>query len=351
MPLFFVRDDITRMETDAVVLPANPLLEPGPGTSKAIYVAAGQEKLEGELRLSYPDGCEVGKAVITHGYDLPAKWVIHAVCPQWLGGDQGEREFLMSVYRESLKLARDNKCSSISFPLLSAGSYRFPRFDAIRIGVDTILDFLMEYEMDVYMVFFGKDAWQDGCRLFGNVESRITEEDILLSLITPMKPRSLQGKFDKDDWYDQRQAFQAVLDAPEPTEELSKIMEKERETFHDMLFRLISEKGMTEPQVYKGAHLTRQHFGKIKQNAEYRPKKKAILALAVAMHLTTSVTEELLAKAGHVLSDCEDFDLVMKYCFDRRIYDFKTIDRFLEHFGLYDDRFLQKKRNSKEKTE
>ena len=117
---------------------------------KAIYVAAGQERLEGELRLSYPNGCEIGKAVITHGYDLPARWIIHAVCPQWLGGDQGERNFLESVYREFLKLARDNKCCSISFPLLSTGSYQFPRFDAIRIGVNAILDFLEEHEMDVY---------------------------------------------------------------------------------------------------------------------------------------------------------------------------------------------------------
>lgn len=80
MPLYFVRDDITRMNTDAIVLPANPLLEPGPGTSEAIYIAAGQERLEGELRLRYPDGCEMGKAVITHGFDLIADWIIHTVC-------------------------------------------------------------------------------------------------------------------------------------------------------------------------------------------------------------------------------------------------------------------------------
>ena len=82
MLLFFVRDDITRMTTDAVVLPANPLLEPGPGASEAIYVAAGQERVEGELRLYYPDGCQTGKAVITRGYGLLAKWIIHAVLPE-----------------------------------------------------------------------------------------------------------------------------------------------------------------------------------------------------------------------------------------------------------------------------
>ena len=186
MPLYFIRNDITRMETDAVVLPANPLLEPGPGTSKAIYVAAGQKRLEGELRIRYPDGCEMGKAVITHGFDLPAKWVIHAVCPQWLGGTEGERGYLESAYKESLKLAKENKCISISFPLLSAGSYEFPPFDAIRIGVNAILDFITEYEMEVYMVFFSREMWKRGCRLFGNIESRITEDDVFHSLTVPM---------------------------------------------------------------------------------------------------------------------------------------------------------------------
>ena len=106
MPLQFVRNDITRMRVDAIVLPANPKLEQGDGTSEAIYRAAGQQ-LVNELRLKYPDGCEIGKAVITYSYKaIQARYIIHAVCPQWLGGHLGEREFLHSAYKESLLLAK-----------------------------------------------------------------------------------------------------------------------------------------------------------------------------------------------------------------------------------------------------
>lgn len=351
MPLYFVRDDITRMETDAIVLPANPKLEPGPGASEAIYVAAGQERLEGELRLQYPDGCDIGKAVITNGYELPAKKIIHAVCPQWLDGMQGEQGFLYSAYMESLKLAGKNKCGSIAFPLLSAGSYEYPRIDAIKVAVNAIMDYLTEYEMNVFLVFFTEEAVRDGYRLFGSIESRITDDGIFAASSRRMKPRQLQGKFGQDDWYDQKDAFKAMQDAPDPTEELSVIMKAERESFRDMLFRLIEERRMTEPQVYHAAHLTRQHFGKIKQNEGYRPKKKAVLALAFALHLNTADAEELLAKAGYALSDSEDFDLVMKYCLDRRHFDLNDIDQFLEFYELGDETFKKRKKPSRGKTE
>ena len=166
-----------------------------------------------------------------------------------------------------------------------------------------------------------------------------------------MKERLLRGRFDQDDWYDQRDAYKAVLDAPVPTAELSEIMDAERENFHDMLFRLIEERGLTDPQVSHGALMTRQHFGKIRQNKDYRPKKKAVLALAVALQLNTAETEALLAKAGHVLSDCDSCDLVMRYCLNRKIYDFRDIDSFLKHFGLYDEVFRKKKTNKKKKTD
>ena len=132
------------------------MLEPGPGASESIYVAAGQERLEGELRLRYPDGCETGKAVITHGYSLPAKNIIHAVCPQWLDGNQGEESFLRSAYTESMKLAEKSKCKSIAFPLLSAGSYRYPRMDAIKVAVNAVMDYLTDHEMDARNACFTK---------------------------------------------------------------------------------------------------------------------------------------------------------------------------------------------------
>ncbi len=104
------------METDAIVLPANPGLHEGPGTSTAIYEAAGREELAKACHTLYPQGCELGSAVITDGFNLKAKKIIHAVCPIWFGGDKGEDKLLYSTYAASLRLARDAGLESISFP-------------------------------------------------------------------------------------------------------------------------------------------------------------------------------------------------------------------------------------------
>lgn len=344
MPLRFIRHDITKMNTDAIVLPANPLLEQGSGTSKAIFEAAGETQLSGELHLNYPDGCEIGKAAITRGYNLLAQWIIHAVCPQWLGGDQGEREYLYSAYMESMKLAEENKCKSIAFPLLSTGSYEFPRVEAIRIAVDAILDFVADHDMDVYLVFFTKEGIRDGAKLFGDIQSFIDDEYSDDAKDKNIYTGTSRAKTEQDDWYDQRASFKDAQNAAVETEELYEILGRKTESFRDMLLRLIKESGKTEPEVYKDAFLTRQHFGKIKQNKNYTPKKRTIIQLAVALGLYTKAMETLLQKAGYSLSDNDPFDLAVKYCFDRRILDFKDINEILWVCDCGDQLFPQKEK-------
>ena len=340
MALRFIRNDITKMAVDAVVLPANKLLEQGSGASRSIYMAAGEKQLEGELRLRYPDGCEMGKAVITDGYALPAKKIIHTVCPQWLGGENGEADFLYSAYMEALILAEKNKCRSIAFPLLSTGSYKYPRFEAIKIAVQAILGCLTENNMDVYLVFFGKDGIRDGVRLFGDIETLIDDSYSHTELINNRySSEKLRGRFNQADWYDLKKDFDKKLKEPNAKTKSYDITEYKGESFKEMLTRLIRESGMTDPEVYKAANLRKQTFNKIKQKQDYVPKKKTILAIAVALQLSSRTTRELLMKAGHVLTDCDDFDLIMRYCFDSRMLKFEDINELLKSYGLHEEVF------------
>ena len=105
MPLHFVRNDITKMDTDAIVLPANPALEPGDGASSAIMRAGIEKLILAELNVKGYEDIGIGEAAITHAKHLPAKWIVHAVCPQWFGGDKGEKEYLYNVYMNSMKAA------------------------------------------------------------------------------------------------------------------------------------------------------------------------------------------------------------------------------------------------------
>lgn len=339
MPLRFIRNDITRMRTDAIVLPANHNLEMGPGASESIFLAAGRERLEGELRISYPNGCQMGKAVATNGFDLPARWIIHAVCPQWQGGGLKEDEFLYSAYHEALLLAKEKKCESIAFPLLSSGSYLYPRMQAIYIAVNAIMDFLAENEMEVILVLFTTGAVRDVERLFGPIRSYLddgyTDE---IEQGYEIRDLMLDGEL-LPDWYDLERDYQELLKQPTKSAPVTKIMQEERESFHDMLFRIIKGKGMSDPEVYQAANLTKQTYHKIKQNPDAIPKKKTILALAIGLQLTIGETNILLMKAGYALSDYFLFDRIMKYFLDTQDYDFRHINNMLDYWDMKEEQF------------
>ena len=153
MPFDIIHADITKLKTDAIVNAANSGLRPGGGVCGAIFAAADYRALEAACRAI--GHCDTGNAVITEGYGLPAKYVIHAVGPVWHGGDQNEPALLKACYTNSLRLAAENGCQSIAFPLISAGIYGYPRNLAMQIAEEAIREFLRSHDMQVYLALFG----------------------------------------------------------------------------------------------------------------------------------------------------------------------------------------------------
>jgi O-acetyl-ADP-ribose deacetylase len=134
-----VRGDITKLDVDAIVNAANTTLLGGGGVDGAIHRAAGPELLAECRALG---GCRPGEAKLTRGYELPTRYVIHAVGPVWTGGKAGERQTLTNCYRNSLQLAVENGIKTIAFPAISCGAYRYPVPQAAQIAVETTRGFL-----------------------------------------------------------------------------------------------------------------------------------------------------------------------------------------------------------------
>lgn len=139
MTLRIISADITTLKVDAIVNAANTQLLAGGGVCGAIFRAAGYRELQAACNKLAP--IQTGEAVITPGFNLPAKFIIHTAGPIWQGGHSDEENLLTNCYTNSLKLAVDNNLKSVAFPLISSGIYGYPKFDALRVAVQAIKSF------------------------------------------------------------------------------------------------------------------------------------------------------------------------------------------------------------------
>jgi len=154
-----LQGDITKLSVDAIVNAANSTLLGGGGVDGAIHRAAGPELLAECKTLS---GCATGEAKITGGYRLPARYVIHTVGPVWHGGAKGEPELLRSCYRNACRLAHERGLTSIAFPAISTGVYRYPMEQACRIALQEVKSALARYPELTRVIFvaFSEEARQ-----------------------------------------------------------------------------------------------------------------------------------------------------------------------------------------------
>lgn len=352
MPFLIVRNDITRMRVDAIVNAANPGLLGGGGVDGAIHAAAGEEMDQACRALG---GCPVGQARPTPGFRLPCKWVLHTVGPVWQGGDAGEREQLERCYRACLELAESLNCESLAFPLISSGTFGYPKDQAARVALESIESYLKDQEMTVYLVLYGEESLTAARPIFDEIREYIDNAYVLSH--APKASRRRENR--PEAWEDGERssiayAFrkeqapapaaptqQSFAAAPHPpcfaAEEPSGAAFDRRfgrldESFQQMLLRKIDERGLTDAACYKRANIDRKLFSKIRKDVHYKPSKPTALAFAVALELDLDETEELLEKAGFALSRSSRFDLILRWFIERGIYDVYTINEALFEF-------------------
>ncbi|MCR5250043.1 MAG: macro domain-containing protein [Lachnospiraceae bacterium] len=172
MAFKIVRNDITKMDTEAIVNTANDHTSVGTGCDLAVYREAGFDELLSYREEKIGDVPE-GEVFLTPGFGLKARYIIHAVSPKYRGGNEGEEEKLRSCYRKSLQLAKQLGITSIAFPLISTGSFGYPKEEGLRIAVDEINAFLEGHEMRVFLVVFDEKAKDLGRSIYPGLEEYI----------------------------------------------------------------------------------------------------------------------------------------------------------------------------------
>lgn len=394
--LKIVRNDIVKMECDAIVNTANEWPTYVDGVDRAVYEAAGADELLAErAKIGF---VKEGEVFITEAYKLPSKKIIHAVSPLYTDGNSGEEKLLRACYSKSLKLAKDNGLKSIAFPLISTGSFGYPLEEGMRIAVDEINDFL-EKNIDflIYLVLFGEKAtdlgrqYTDDLKSYINqhyVEDRVKDEyssqfDFCNRLMNSVSgfaapqmeaPQGYEAQrkasnkkvpkryepdecdFDelKADKYGVREfACEEVKEECENTEicsqsdggnydeyieklesRLAERTKHLKDSFSDYLQYLIKLKNMTGPEVYNRAIVSKKVYSKMINDPKYHPSKEVALQFCVGAKLNIDDTKDLLARAGYALSPSSLLDVIFEFFIENEHYNMVDIDIELEEYGL-----------------
>lgn len=325
MPLEIIRNDITKVQVDAIVNAANETLLGGGGVDGAIHKAAGEGLLQECMGLG---GCQVGEAKITSGYNLPSKYIIHTVGPRWEGGKGGEESLLSDCYTNSLNLAKEYKLESIAFPLISSGSFGYPKDTALNTAISAIGSFLMENDMMVYLVVYDRKAFRLSEKLFNSIEEYIDDRYIEKHRLyrNTLREDAMLGEYELEE------AVSFERPVKKTRRSLENVVKNRGETFSKMLLRLIDEKGLSDSDVYKKANIDRRHFSKIRNDMDYKPSKATALAFAIALELNLDQTRDLLLSAGYALSHSHKFDIIIEYFIQEENYNIFEINEALFAF-------------------
>lgn len=353
MPFSIVRSDIARLDVDAVVNAANEGLIAGGGVCGAIFSAAGYEQLQAACRRIAP--CPTGGAMVTWGFDLPARWIIHAVGPRWIDGHHGEESLLRRAYRSALDRAARLRVTSVAFPLISAGIYGYPPAAAFDVACGEIERFLSERagtaagDTHVVLAIYDRRAFAASLDCYDEVALCIQDaqgEESFFACDSAVCAQAAEKScdlgfgpgFDLDlhalaapAASSRRQARACAPRAIDETE-IAELLNKLDASFSQTVLSLIDARGLTDVEVYKRANLSRQLFSKIRRDQGYKPTKATAVALAIALELSLDECNDLLERAGFSLSTSSKFDVIVRYFIERECYDIYKLNAMLFAF-------------------
>lgn len=335
-----IKGNIVDLDVDAIVNAANSSLLGGGGVDGAIHKAAGYRLKEACRAFG---GCDTGEAVITSGFDLKAKYVIHTVGPIYFEHDEEEnKELLSNCYINSLNIAKSNNIHSIAFPCISSGAYGYPIDESSLVAITSVRKWLKQndYDIDVYFFCYEEYDYEVYLNRIPEIDDKLSKDiDEYLKLnYKQRKPRKKHTSVNLNSVISGSSIKEEIV-MPESSIDntvcyscscsLDDALKEIDESFSEMILRKIDEKGIKDSECYKKANIDRRLFSKIRSDKHYRPSKETALALAISLELPLKEVEELLRKAGLAFSGSSKFDVIVKYFIENKKYDISLIDEAL----------------------
>ncbi len=349
MPLRIVRNDITKMNTEAIVNTAGSKPIVGTGCDTAIYNAAGYEKL---LKAREEIGTVAeGEAFITPGFELQARYIIHAVSPLYIDGDHGEEDKLRNCYKNSLALALKNNIASISFPLIATGGFGYPRAYGLRVALDEINAFLIDHEMDINLVVFDEQSTELATKLHPQIEALIEDNEVRASqkkeygfaVTFPSLPFMERRRRSKSCELDAMVCFSAAAPAVQEADydegidedELHNRIKHVADPFGVYLLYLAERQGKTLTELENTAWVSKHVVHNVKKKTDtYKPDKRTAFQFALGLELTLDDTRDLLSRAGYAISPSALEDKIWEFYIENEHYDIIDVSDSLEKYGL-----------------
>lgn len=302
MPLEIICGDIYKMNVDVIVNAASTSNNMGGAISRALFQGIGEPSLQEEYDRNRK--CNIGEAVITKGFNLRAKYVIHTVCPVWLEGKSEEDNILSNCYTNSLKVAIEHKCTSIAFPLLGVGSNGLIIDKAFNVAIQSIRTFLNKNEINVWLI-------KENSKPFFQYTKHKHYDYITLFLLGTLANYFIHNIYNI------------------PKDKFNSILSQKEDSFSKKLLKLIDSKGIKDPDAYKKSNISRKLFSKIQSDEYYKPRKRTVLGFAIGLELNLEETSDLLARAGYTLSNSISEDLIVKYFIKKKLYNIDYINDYL----------------------
>lgn len=336
MPFFIVENDITKMDTEAVVVSADVSLKATGGMIDDVYNAVSDPESLARVceRIGFCGGCE---SVVTQSFGLPSKYIIHTVAPIYDDSKEMAEQYIKTCYKNAIYMARMKMFESIAVPLIGTGKKGFPKKMVSEIGTKVIKNFLEKYDMNIWFVVHNKKSFIVNEYEINAVEKYLTEKFInnTVNIFESTSDFAKNFSFDSYNFFQPSVTITSEVNSHKfenyKKDNFSEQI-KENNDFSGLLKQKMKQHKIRDNMAYKKSNIEKNAFLRLKNGTNTSPGKNVVLAIAIGFEMDLNEADQFFRKSGYKLSCNDKRDVIVQYFIENKIYDIFELNKVLFYF-------------------